>query len=582
MKRHSIKWRFILPFALILAVFIAVLAYFFSTTYTRDHYEDTRAELEGQAQLLMTEIRQEERSDLGGLQTLAERYAENLKVRVTIIEPDGSVMAESEVDPENMVNHLNRPEVQQAITQGVGYNLRYSTTLKARYMYVAVADLSNGTLKRIVRLAKPVAVIDARAKGIRTAIGFGGLAALLLGIVASYVVAEFTTRPIRQLTRAADAISKGDYSRIPSPSANNEINDLVQAFARMAEQIQLQLETIGEEKIKLEKIVNQLMDGLLIVSKEGQVQLLNRSLRKMFKVTDSAPEGKDFIQVIPQYQLVELFRKTVETGKDQGDFIELKAEGKYLLALTTVLQGQKDGGVLILVQDRTKNRELEEMRQVFVSNVSHELRTPLTSLKALTETLQGAVDQDPQAAKRFLQMMDVEIDKLSQMVLELLELSRIESGRVELNKKSIPVSDLIRPAVERMRLQAERSGLKLGMEIADNLPLIHVDDERIEQVLVNLIHNAIKFTPAGGAVSVSANQKGNEILITVTDTGIGIPEKDLPHIFERFYKVDPARATGGTGLGLAIARHLVEAHQGRIWAESKEGEGARFIIALPL
>ena len=582
MKRHSIKWRFILPFALILAVFIAVLAYFFSTTYTRDHYEDTRAELEGQAQLLMTEIRQEERSDLGGLQTLAERYAENLKVRVTIIEPDGSVMAESEVDPENMVNHLNRPEVQQAITQGVGYNLRYSTTLKARYMYVAVADLSNGTLKRIVRLAKPVAVIDARAKGIRTAIGFGGLAALLLGIVASYVVAEFTTRPIRQLTRAADAISKGDYSRIPSPSANNEINDLVQAFARMAEQIQLQLETIGEEKIKLEKIVNQLMDGLLIVSKEGQVQLLNRSLRKMFKVTDSAPEGKDFIQVIPQYQLVELFRKTVETGKDQGDFIELKAEGRYLLALTTVLQGQKDGGVLILVQDRTKNRELEEMRQVFVSNVSHELRTPLTSLKALTETLQGAVDQDPQAAKRFLQMMDVEIDKLSQMVLELLELSRIESGRVELNKKSIPVSDLIRPAVERMRLQAERSGLKLGMEIADNLPLIHVDDERIEQVLVNLIHNAIKFTPAGGAVSVSANQKGNEILITVTDTGIGIPEKDLPHIFERFYKVDPARATGGTGLGLAIARHLVEAHQGRIWAESKEGEGARFIIALPL
>ena len=582
MKRHSIKWRFILPFALILAVFIAVLAYFFSTTYTRDHYEDTRAELEGQAQLLMTEIRQEERSDLGGLQTLAERYAENLKVRVTIIEPDGSVMAESEVDPENMVNHLNRPEVQQAITQGVGYNLRYSTTLKARYMYVAVADLSNGTLKRIVRLAKPVAVIDARAKGIRTAIGFGGLAALLLGIVASYVVAEFTTRPIRQLTRAADAISKGDYSRIPSPSANNEINDLVQAFARMAEQIQLQLETIGEEKIKLEKIVNQLMDGLLIVSKEGQVQLLNRSLRKMFKVTDSAPEGKDFIQVIPQYQLVELFRKTVETGKDQGDFIELKGEGKYLLALTTVLQGQKDGGVLILVQDRTKNRELEEMRQVFVSNVSHELRTPLSSLKALTETLQGAVDQDPQAAKRFLQMMDVEIDKLSQMVLELLELSRIESGRVELNKKSIPVSDLIRPAVERMRLQAERSGLKLGMEIADNLPLIHVDDERIEQVLVNLIHNAIKFTPAGGAVSVSANQKGNEILITVTDTGIGIPEKDLPHIFERFYKVDPARATGGTGLGLAIARHLVEAHQGRIWAESKEGEGARFIIALPL
>ncbi|HOV06567.1 MAG TPA: ATP-binding protein [Anaerolineaceae bacterium] len=582
MKRHSIKWRFILPFALILAVFIASLSYAFSSTYTKDHYEDTRAELEGQAKLLLTEIQQEGGTDAGSLQTLADRYAANLKVRVTILQPDGSVAAESEVNPENMVNHLNRPEVQQAISQGVGYNVRYSTTLKTRYMYVAVADLSHGTFNGIVRLAKPLEVIDARAKGIRTVIGFAGLAALLAGVLVSYLVAEFTTRPIRQLTLAADAISKGDYSRIPVRSANNEINDLVRAFSRMAEQIQLQLETIGEEKIKLEQIVNQLMDGLLIVSNEGQVQLLNRSLRKMFHVTESNPEGKDFIQVIPQYQLVELVRKTVETGKDQGDFIELKAEGKYLLALTTLLQGQKDGGVLILVQDRTKNRELEEMRQVFVSNVSHELRTPLSSLKALTETLQGAVDQDPQAAKRFLQMMDVEIDKLSQMVLELLELSRIESGRVELNKKSIPISDLILPAIERMRLQSERSGLKLEVEIAENLPLIHVDAERIEQVLVNLIHNAIKFTPAGGSILVSANQAGNEILISVKDTGIGIPEKDLPHIFERFYKVDPARATGGTGLGLAIARHLVEAHQGRIWAESKEGEGARFIIALPV
>jgi two-component system phosphate regulon sensor histidine kinase PhoR len=222
------------------------------------------------------------------------------------------------------------------------------------------------------------------------------------------------------------------------------------------------------------------------------------------------------------------------------------------------------------------------MRQTFVSNVSHELRTPLTTMKVLTETLQQCVVSDPQNAERFLSLMDVEIDKLTQMVLELLELSRIESGRVEMRKTAINVMDLLIRPVDRMRLQAERSKLELRIEDPGGLPMVPVDSERMEQVLLNLIHNAIKHTPPGGKIVLSAEVIGGEIIIKVKDSGEGIAEKDIPRIFERFYKTDQARASGGTGLGLAIAKHIVEAHRGRIWVESTEGQGATFFIALPL
>jgi two-component system phosphate regulon sensor histidine kinase PhoR len=203
-------------------------------------------------------------------------------------------------------------------------------------------------------------------------------------------------------------------------------------------------------------------------------------------------------------------------------------------------------------------------------------------MKVLTETLQQCVVSDPQNAERFLSLMDVEIDKLTQMVLELLELSRIESGRVEMRKTAINVMDLLIRPVDRMRLQAERSKLELRIEDPGGLPMVPVDSERMEQVLLNLIHNAIKHTPPGGKIILSAEVIGGEIIIKVKDTGEGIAEKDIPRIFERFYKTDQARASGGTGLGLAIAKHIVEAHRGRIWVESTEWQGATFFIALPL
>ena len=582
--RRSIKWRFILPFVLIILAVVTVLLVLYTRQYRELYYEDTRETLNSEANLLASEIAllPENESDQQALSDLVQRFSENLDVRVTIIQPDGKVIAESDATAEMMVNHLNRPEVKQVVAGGIGYNVRYSTTFKTEMVYVAVGQMSDGKLVNIVRLAKPLEIVNARLSMIRRTILIGGLAAIFLAVLATFFAARRTIRPITQLTEAAKRITSGDYSQIPEPGADNEINDLTRAFSRMAAQIQDQITTIGGQNTKLETIVDRLMDGLIIVNRDGKVELINRAARSMIGVDATEVEGGDFVKILQQYQLVELWQKTVKDRKDQNIYIELKNQDKYLLGMSTFLGSVQDGTVLILLQDRTKNRNLEEMRQTFVSNVSHELRTPLTTMKALNETLQECVRTDPDSAERFLALMEVEIDKLTQMVLELLELSRIESGRVEMLMTNAVVAGLLKKPVERMRMQAERARLDLQVNCPEGLPEIKVDAERMERVLINIIHNAIKYTPPGGVITVSAEQVNNEIIIQVSDTGEGIDEKDLPRIFERFYKTDQARASGGTGLGLAIAKHIVEAHQGKIWVDSQKGVGSVFSIALTI
>jgi two-component system phosphate regulon sensor histidine kinase PhoR len=246
-----------------------------------------------------------------------------------------------------------------------------------------------------------------------------------------------------------------------------------------------------------------------------------------------------------------------------------------------VIPDQHTSGSLLLVQDLTRIRRLETVRRDFVSNLSHELRTPLASLKALAETLQEGALDDPPAARRFVDQIQIEVDALTQMVHELLELSKIESGRFSLDLSPISASDLLHSAARRMQVQAERARLTLRVESVEALPKVEVDSQRLEQVLVNLIHNAIKFTRPGGEVVLCAEPVPGEVRFAVRDTGAGIPADEVSRIFERFYRVDKSRTGSGTGLGLSIAKHIVEAHRGRIWAESREGEGSTFYFTIP-
>ena len=379
------------------------------------------------------------------------------------------------------------------------------------------------------------------------------------------------TRTIQQLD--AQAFSPEDL-----PADFPELEPLSNAIHSLAITQAERRNSESAERDRLEATLNQMTDGVLIVDAFGRIQMANPAANELFSENGSLV-GKTVSVALRHHQLIETWRKCQQTHEMQSESVDLSATRKFLQLIA--IPDEHASGAILLIQDLTRIRRLETVRRDFISNVSHELRTPLASLKALTETLQEGALDDPAAAHRFLGRILIEVDALTQMAAELLELSRIESGQVLLARKPIQPIQLLNSAADRMKMQADRAGLDVRVECPDNLPLINADMPRLEQVLVNLIHNAVKFTPPGGEVTLSARAEGSNVLFAVRDTGCGIPADDLPRIFERFYRVDRSRAGGGTGLGLSIARHLVEAHSGKIWAESREGEGSIFYLTIP-
>jgi len=362
----------------------------------------------------------------------------------------------------------------------------------------------------------------------------------------------------------------------PIESAS-ELGDLASALSARLSAIQLQLYSLNIEHSKLSAILDQLTDGVLIVDADGRIQFSNPAAERLF---GESLLGRSVPETLRHHQLIQTWQRSQQNGELQSDSVELPAR-KQFLQLVVIPDRYMRGGSLLLVQDLTRLRRLETVRRDFISNLSHELRTPLASLRALTETLQDGALEDPPAARRFVDQISVETDALTQMVAELLELSRIESGQVALDLKPVPVFELLASAAERMGVQAERAGLSLRVECPPDLRKVRADRMRLEQVLVNLIHNAVKFTRPGGEVVLLAEPAEGAVCFVVRDTGVGISADDLSRIFERFYKSDRSRSGGGTGLGLSIARHIVEAHGGKIWAESRQGEGASFFFTIP-
>jgi len=357
-----------------------------------------------------------------------------------------------------------------------------------------------------------------------------------------------------------------------------ELENLASAISSVISIFTLQHSTLDAERARLATVLEQMTDGVLIADSQGIVQFANPAAGKLFQT--SQPINRSIVEVIRNHQLVEAWRRSQQTRELQSESVELPTRHQFLQLV--VIPDSHTSGSLLLVQDLTRIRRLETVRRDFISNLSHELRTPLASLNALAETLQDGALDDPPAARRFIDQIRIEVDALTQMVMELLELSRIESGRLSLDLRPVAAFDLLDSASRRMHLQAERAGLTLRVECSNDLPKVKIDSQRLEQVLVNLIHNAVKFTPADGEVILEAVSGIGEIRFAVKDTGIGIPLEDVSRIFERFYRVDKSRTGSGTGLGLSIAKHIVEAHAGKIWAESVEGKGSTFYFTIPV
>jgi two-component system phosphate regulon sensor histidine kinase PhoR len=407
------------------------------------------------------------------------------------------------------------------------------------------------------------------------------LAALLVVLVLLGWLAGRSAGLRRRLDHYVETVqhTARDEARVQDlPADESRLEELSNAVRELALAQQARMSVLDAERGRLAAVLDQMTDGVLIADAEGRVQFANPAAVKLFETPGAV--GHTVAEVLRQHQLIETWQRCQQSGELQTQSVELPARRQFLQLIA--IPDRHAGGSLLLVQDLTRVRRLETVRRDFISNVSHELRTPLASLKALTETLQEGALEDPPAARRFLGRIETEVDALTQMAQELLELTRIESGQVPLELKPVAAQDLLLSAADRMRAQAERAGLALRVEPSAELPAVRADPPRLEQVLVNLVHNAVKFTGPGGEVVLSARADGEFVCFAVRDTGRGIPSDDLPRIFERFYKADRARSGGGTGLGLSICRHLVEAHGGRIWAESEEGRGSTFFFSIPM
>lgn len=338
---------------------------------------------------------------------------------------------------------------------------------------------------------------------------------------------------------------------------------------------------LSERKL-FSSILDNINDGILVVNEKGFVTLINQAALRLFDLSGFLPGVQSLAELLRNHKVNELFENVQISKKQEIGSFEITSGRAFIQVIASPLEPELPDHILFLFHDLTRIRQLEIVRRDFVSDVSHELRTPLASLKLITETLQEGAIKDPIAAETFLTKMDGEVDNLTQLVEELLELSRIEYGRVPLNKNWIKPQSIIASACERMALQAKRAGISLKHKVDISIPDIYADEQRLEQVILNLLHNAIKFTNPGGEVFVSAVKDGNAVTFSIKDSGIGIPPKDLERIFERFYKTDRSRTKQGTGLGLSISRHLVESHNGKIWAESQINIGSTFFFSIPI
>ncbi len=579
---NSIRWRITLPVVLLFLTAMGGLGIYLSNFIQQTYQADLQSKLAAEASLISDSLSEENFQPGSEFDpnNQVRRWSDLLDARVTLIAVDGRVAGESHEDRTLMENHLDRQEVQEALLTGSGSSIRFSETLGVDMMYVAVPVEVDGELVGFARVALPLSQIQTNLGHIRQVMVRVTLIFALLTVLVTLWITGRTTAPLRQLTQAARQLAAGRMEQVIIDARDSEVEQLTHAFNDMAIQLEEQIQRLKTESSKLSTVLQQMTDGVVLVDGDGRVRLINPAAERIFKFTHSEALGRSAAEVLKHYQFVDLWQQSLKTGQNQQNSVDLLRPKMSVRGVATPMGETMPGSTLLVFQDLSRLRLLETVRRDFLSNISHELRTPLASLKALTETLKEGALEDPPAAKHFLESMDKELDTLTHTVAELLELTRIESGQVPLQLRPVPPDVLLVSSAHRMRAQAERAELELIVDCPSGLPEIQADPARMEQVLVNLLHNAIKFTPPGGKVVLSARHQAEEVVISVQDTGVGISSEDLPRIFERFYKTDKARSKDGTGLGLAIAKHLVEAHGGRIWVESVEGQGSSFCISL--
>jgi two-component system phosphate regulon sensor histidine kinase PhoR len=411
---------------------------------------------------------------------------------------------------------------------------------------------------------------------------FGALiaGAAIAGFASTLLAWSYLVRPMQSISEAAGEMARGNLAARVAPRPSGPAGSVADTFNSMAEQVQGQMATSSQERSRLAAAMNSGVDAVAALDRDGRVLFANPGFEQLTGRPHGQIVGEPFAYSLADQHLVDAVRASRDLGERKVTLVERPGK-TFLQVVTAPITGGGDWNTLVVCHDVTDVKRTEQVRRDFVANVSHELRTPLAAIKSVVETLEEGALADEAVAQEFLRRADQEIDRLVLLVEELLELSQIESGEQPLQRRETDIAGFLTEVMDRMGSQASRVGVVLTLDVSPEIGVASIDPSRMERAVINLIQNALKFTPPEGSVILSARRDGSDLVISVRDTGIGIDSRELPRIFERFYKVDPSRAGGGSGLGLALVKHAVEAHGGRVQVESRAGEGSVFSLIIP-
>ena len=577
--RFSIRWKLLATYLLVLFVMGGTLFVYLDRTLKEQLTENLRNSLFHEAEITALFSNSSSLTP-----TLVREIATRTAARLTIIAADGTVLADSQVNDADLAdveNHLTRPEIADALRTGRGSAVRYSTTIGADLLYAAVRIDPTTMQKGVIRLALPLQTVNEAQKSLRKSLIFAFLFSGLLATGLSLILIQIFTNTLKSLREGAKRFGSGDFRRRLSVTGDDEISDLVRVMNAMAENLNLQMIDLETQRNRLDTILRGMGEGLLVTDREGKVLLLNPAFTTLFHVEDEAL-GQPLINISRHPALHETFRRVLKGHSEQTREFVLDGGATLLTHWVPLLENYELIGVVAVFHNISELKRLETIRRDFVANVSHELRTPVTVILGYAETLSsGLIANNPATAERFATVIKNHAERLTALINDLLTLSQLEAQGQSLTLASCNLGErlqhcceLVKPKAEEKRISITTSPLPSGKVLADA--------QRLEQILFNLLDNAVKYTPPGGTVTINVSSDGELVRIAIDDTGPGVPETAKQRIFERFYRADAGRSReeGGTGLGLAIAKHLVGLHGGSIGVNNRREGGSSFYFTL--
>lgn len=579
-------------FLIIIALTIIPTAWFATRIFREFHVENLRNEVLIRANMMNSRVA----NAVGGKDFIqvCETIAKSAGARITVIGPKGGVLYDSEGDYENMPDHsAARPEIKAALVDHRnGTALRYSATLMKDMLYVAEPLFNaKGELIGALRLSLPVETVDTNIGKLNFKLIFFAVFLAMISTVIGLLISRRLSRPIEDIRRSVELMANGNLDRKIHPCSNiEEINVLADAVNSLAVQLKLRISDITSRKNELSTILSSMTEGVIAIDSDFKVIIVNRSASEILNLNMESAGGHTLYEVLRNPQMQKFTENVLATRDSREEEIECIFDEKRILAMRgSIMIDEESGepsGAVIVIGDVTRMRRLEEMRRDFVANVSHEIKTPVTAIKASVEALEEAGDELPEPLRKFLQIIERHADRLSALVSDVLSISALESGSSSQGMlftfKNEKLLNILSTAKELCHPKAEEAKVSLELNCSPDI-VVSADASLLEQAVVNLIDNAVKYSIQGSTVNISGIASGKYVVIRVEDHGCGIDKKEHDRIFERFYRIDKARSRklGGTGLGLSIVKHIALAHGGRVHVESETGKGAAFVITLP-